>query len=135
MVGWIAKGREPVWPNLFLSRHVQNCVHSQSILSVPDVVQSGAAFPRGPDLPRGVLWLRQPALTEFLIGRVQTKRRRCETSVHLLSGDCVEIAAYQQRNVGGTCGAPGVFLDQILEVSQEVGALGITEPLPAGASL
>lgn len=135
MVGWIAEGREPVWPNLFLSGHVQNCVHSQSVLSVPDVVQSGAAFPRGPNLPRGVLWLRHPALTEFLIGRVQTKRRRRETPVHFLSGDCVEIAAYEQRDVGATRGAPGVFLDQSLEVSQEVGALGTAEPLPAGASL
>lgn len=57
--------------------------------------------------------------------------------VHLLSGDCIEIATYEQRNVGGrgTCGTAGVFLDQILEVSQEVGALGAAEPLPARTSL
>lgn len=70
----IAEGWKPVWANLFLGGHVQNCVHSQCVLTVPDVVQSSTAFPCGPNLPCCVLWFGQTALTEFLIGRVQTER-------------------------------------------------------------
>lgn len=137
MVGWIGKGRKPVWSNLFLSGHVQHCVHCQRVFAVPDVVQSGTAFPCGPDLPRCVLWLRQTVLAEFLIGRVQTERRRDKTPVHLLRRDRVEVAAYEQRNVGAgvLCGTTAVFLDLILEVAQKVGALGAAEPLPAGTGL
>ncbi len=135
MVRWIAKGWKPVGPNLFLTGHVQYCVDSQCVLSVPDVVQSGAAFPCGPNLPRRVLWLSQTILTEFLVCRVQTQRRRSKSFVHLFSWDCVEVATNEQRNVRSRRGVAGVFLNEILKMSQEVRTLGASEPLPARTSL
>lgn len=118
VVGRITKGRKSVWPDLLLGGHVQDGIHSQRVLGVPDVVQSTAALPRGPNLPRCVLRLRQTVPAEFLVSRVQAERRCGEAPIHLLIWDCVEIPAYEQRYVGG--GVAGLLLDHILEMPKEV---------------
>lgn len=58
-------------------------------------------------------------------------------AVNVLGGDGVEVAADEQGDVGrgGACVAASVFLDQTVDVTQEVGTLCAAEPLPAGSSL
>lgn len=58
-------------------------------------------------------------------------------AVYLLGGDCIEVTADKQRNVGGwgTCATASMFLDQIVDVTQEISTLCAAKPLPAGSSL
>lgn len=72
MVWRVVEGRQPVGPNLFLCRHVQNSLYPERVFSVPNIVQGATTLPCGPDLPRRVFRLRRTVLAEFFIGRVQT---------------------------------------------------------------
>lgn len=58
-------------------------------------------------------------------------------AVNVLGGDGVEVAADEQGNAGrgGARVAAGVFLDQTVDVTQEISTLCAAEPLPAGSSL
>lgn len=75
MIGGIAEGRKPVGTNLLLGGKVQKGVHPERVRTVPDVIEGGAALPGGPDLPGGVLRLRQAVLTQFFVSGLQAERR------------------------------------------------------------
>lgn len=133
VIGGVAEGRQPAGTDLLLGGQVQEGVHLQRVLAVPDVVQGAAALSAGPDLPGGELRLREAATAQFFVGRVQAERRRREAAVHLLGGDGVEVPTDEQRDAAGRSSA--MFLDQSVDVAQEVGALRAAKPLPAGPGL
>lgn len=84
MVRGVVVGGEAVWANLLLCGDVQQALHTQSIMGVPDVIQSAAALSRGPDLPCGVSWLCLSVRTQQLVCRVQAEGGGAEASVNIL---------------------------------------------------
>lgn len=127
MIGRVIEGGQPVGPNLLFSQQAQGRVHIQGMLGIPDIIQRVPALSRGPDLPGGVGGLRLSVGAQQLVGAVQIEAGVGELPVHLLGGLGVEVSAHDQGDLRS--------LGDVLQVLQEVAALGRAEPLPARAGL
>lgn len=83
MVRGVVVGGEAVWADLLLCGNVQQALNTQSIMGIPDIVQSAAALSGGADLPRGIGWLCLPITAKQLVCGVQAKSGGAEAPVNI----------------------------------------------------